>query len=131
MLDSNPGRRGLAMSRRALLILALLGCAAHGPTAVLAQATACRTNPDTAGLFVHGARLSYTVSDSSYLKARASRTPPSEITSVTDPEVCQAAVTAYNQALGRTGKPTAVTSVYVLAIGSSGYRVMDPMNTIR
>jgi hypothetical protein len=119
------GAVALARSvRRGCTTLAVLAAWAVGPIA--AQTSYCRTNADTAGLFVGGLQRGYQVMDTTYLKAQGQPyAAPAAITLVTQSNTCKAGVTAYNQARGLTGS-AAVTSAYVAALGKRGYVVMDP-----
>lgn len=111
------------------VLASLCGCGPNLSLAV-AQSSACRTNADTSGALVHEARGVYSIVDSAYLKSQGDPfAAPSDIELVTNSNTCESGVAAYNETNNLSGKPTALTSAYVIALGQSGYIVVDPANT--
>jgi hypothetical protein len=114
--------RNMAALASALLISGL-GKPAH------AQASYCRTNADTANLYVKLERLGASTVDTAYMRSHGlPYAPPSAVALVTANNTCKAAVSAYNKTHGLSGS-RAIASVYVLAIGSAGYVVINPLET--
>jgi hypothetical protein len=109
------------MKAHSMLLLLLI---TNTGTAVGAQASACRTDPDTAGVLVGRLKVAYAVMDTTRLRAQGDPVAvPSDIVLVTDSTTCAAGVTAYNATNGR-----GVTSAYVVALGESGFVVVDPQD---
>jgi hypothetical protein len=83
------------------------------PHTSTAQTSSCRTAADTAGLLVGRLRIAF-----------AKTVAPSAITLVTSSSTCDSAVAAYNQT-----RSAQLSSVYVVALGSIGYVVVNPADT--
>jgi heptaprenylglyceryl phosphate synthase len=72
----------------------------------------------------------YTNIDTAFVKSQGDPVAdPSNISLVRTPKTCQAAVDAYNQSHALTGAPH-IASAYVIALGGSGYIVVNPDETV-
>ena len=111
-------------------VLSLIIASALTLLSTRSLAAQCRTAADTAGLLVAQVRLIYTNVDTAFVKSQGDPVAdPSEISLVTDPNTCQAAVDAYNQSHAHSNAPH-IASAYVIALGGSGYFVINPDETV-
>lgn len=99
------------------------------PGALNAQTSYCRTNADTAGMFLAGLQGAYEEMDTTVLKAQGKPyAAPADISLVTSSNTCKSGVNAYNKARG-SGQ-AALSSAYVVALGRNGYVVINPQETM-
>jgi hypothetical protein len=115
-------------TRRACAILAILVVLGAGP--LVAQTSYCRTNADTAGSFVTRLQSYWGAVDTTYVKTQPEPWAyPADISLVTSSSTCGSGVNAYNRYRGLSGS-AALTSAYVVALGTNGYVVIDPGETM-
>jgi len=108
----------------------LLGCLNVQAAPVVAQASACLSQPDSVSAYLDMVRQHYAYSDSaSVVSAGNPWADTTAIAHVTVSSICQDAVDAYNAALGTTGTPQQDTAAYVFSIGNSGYVYVRPGDT--
>ena len=80
-------------------------------------------------MFVAGLRRAYEEMDTTVLKSKGRPyAAPAAISLVTSSNTCKSGVDAYNKARG-SGQP-ALSSAYVVALGSNGYVVINPQETM-
>jgi hypothetical protein len=92
-------------------------------------ASQCRVDSDTADLYVARLNVAYSSIDTSYVKSQGEPVAvPGDISLVTDSNTCRSGIAAYNPTHGMT--PTSgIKSAYVIALGKSGYVVINPAQT--
>lgn len=103
---------------------ALLSCM---PPSALGQSGSCLTDPQGEEGIVLEVRRIYATADSATLVSSGHPfASGSSVALATSSPTCDAAVAAYNRDTGLAGTPQAVTQLYVLLLGSSGFVVINP-----
>lgn len=92
----------------------------------LAVGQSCKAPSDTSSLLVNSLKVAFANVDSAFVTSQGQPfAQPSDIALVTDSLTCAAGIAAYNQENG-----TAISSAWVIQIGTSGYAVVSPTNQV-
>ncbi len=102
---------------------------AVGPERVLAQASPCLTNADTAALYAQSVTRDITVGDSTRLVNQGlPYRPAAGVSLVADSLICQSVVDAYNALDTMPASPARISRAYVMRVGSTAYAMVGESN---